>query len=71
MPSLSRRLSAADVVLPLLPRFEQVGDGIEEFLVSGWNDLILERAPAEFDGRCGGRLESCGTEEFGRAEEDG
>ena len=71
MPSLSRRLSAADVVLPLPPRFEQVGDGIEEFLVSGWNDLILERAPAEFDDRCGGRLESCGTEEFGRAEEDG
>jgi len=58
MPSLPRRLSAADVVLPLLPRFEQVGDGIEEFLVSGWNDLILERALAEFDDRCVGRLGS-------------
>jgi len=70
MPSLSRRLDATDVVLSLLPRLEKDGDGIEELLVSGWNDLTLERALTEFDGRCVERLESCGTEGLGRAEED-
>jgi len=69
MPLLSGRLSAADAVLSPLPRFEKVGDEIEELLVSGWNNLTSERAPAEFDDRCVERLESCGTERF-RADDD-
>jgi hypothetical protein len=61
MPSFSKRLRAAEVVLLALPRVEKDGLEFEKALLSGCEVLKLGREPRECDEEWVGRPGSGGT----------